>query len=146
MKKSTILLVLLTYIISFFLVGIFGIAIRGFKKDVYVERINIICPEQGLTIEDLTDKTQDPITEYKFRTQFKDGGITVLLKGEVVPEDATEKDFSVEYDSNQTVYTIEIVDIYYIQLHFNEKGTAKFSVVSNDGTNVRSSVQFRAKA
>ena len=149
MKKSTILVVALVYIVSFLIVGLFGMSIRASEKDVYVENIKITCPEQGIKINDLTDYEQEPTFEnpflYKFNTDFVEGGLTVQFKAEVLPLETTFKNVVVSYDRNQTIFTIEMVDIYYINVHFNGKGTSRFSVKSTDGKDYTVNVQLRAR-
>ena len=148
MKKSTILVVALVYIVSFLIVGLFGMSIRALEKDVYVEKINITCLEQGINIEDLTDYNQEPDFDnpflYKFRTDFNEG-LTVQLKAEVLPIETTYKNIILSYSQEQTVFSAEIVDVYYINVHFNEKGTSRLSVKSTDGKDYTVSIQIRAR-
>lgn len=149
MKKSTILVVILVYIVSFLVVGIFGISIRALDKDVYVDSITISVPEQGIKIEDKTDTTQVPTFDnpylYKYNTDFKEGGITVQLKATVLPANTTFPNIQIAYNENQEVYSAEIVSVYYINVHFYSSGTAKLSVKSTDGKDYRVDVQIRAK-
>ena len=150
MKKSTILVVVLVYIISFIVVGLFGLSMRAVDKVIYVDEIKISCPqmkEQG--VEDLTDTSQVADKEnpylYKYRVGFKEGGTTVQLKAEVTPSNATYPNIKTSDVSGQTIYTVEVVNIYYINISFNEPGTAKFFVESTDGSNYRVAIQIRAK-
>ena len=151
MKKSTILVVALVYIISFIVVGLFGLSMRAVDKIIYVDEIKISCPqmkEQG--VEDNTNYDQviseeNPYFTYRYRVGFKEGGTTVQLKAEVTPSNATYPNIKTSDVSGQTIFTVDIENIYYINIKFNEPGTAKFFVESTDGSNYRVAIQIRAR-
>ncbi len=149
MKKSTILLVAVVYIISFIIVGFFGISARGYFKDVYVEDIKMICPEQAVKVDNMGTIT-DPDTGkdyYYFKTKFakNDGaGIKVIFKAEVYPLETSFKAINVVYDESQTVYSATIVDDYYIHLQINKVGMCRFAVESTDGKKLQREVRIAA--
>ncbi len=133
MKKSTILLVVLVYIVSFLVVGLFGISIKGYNKDIYVDEIKIVVPTQeGIDIQDVTDYTKTK-KDYKFIVTYKEDMI-VQLKAEVYPTNTTFPNINVVYDEEQTAFAVDIVDQFYLNITFQGAGTvAKFSVESTDG-------------
>ena len=56
MKKSTILLLVLVYIVSFFVIGLLGHSIRNYNPEVYPESIEIIDPDNRTIVsKDTTD-------------------------------------------------------------------------------------------
>ncbi len=112
-------------------------------EDVYVEEIKIILPEQTLDIEDRSE-TKDGKTEYEFSTHFNENGgegITVVLKAEVYPTNTSFKRVEVVTDEQEEgvepMYTVNIVDMYYIHVHFNTSARAKFAVQSTDGNKLQ---------
>ena len=142
MKKSTILFVALVYIISFLVVGLFGIAVKGYHEVIYVDDIKIVVPEQGVTITDKTDYEAETI-EYSFATKYK-AGLIVQLKAEVLPAETSFPEISVVYDMEQSAYTVDVVDGYYIHVAFNKKASCRFAVQSTDGNKYQVPVKIIA--
>ena len=149
MKKSTILLVVAVYIVSFLIVGFFGIQARGYFKDVYVEDIKLICPEQTVKVEDMGVQKDDSTGEeyYFFKTKYQSNegqGIKVVFKAEVYPLETSFKAINVIYDDGQSAYSATIVDDYYIHLQINKKAMCRFSVESTDGKKFQKEVRVAA--
>ena len=143
MKKSTILFVALVYIISFLIVGLFGIAVKGYHEVIYVDDIKITVPEQGITINDKTDYEAENI-EYYFTTKYS-AGLIVQLKAEVLPAETSFPDISVVYDTEQSAYTVNVVDGFYIHVAFNKKASCTFRVQSTDGNKLQVPVEILAR-
>lgn len=150
MKKSTIFLVAVVYIVSFIIVGFFGISIKGYFEDIYVEEIRITCPEQGVTIRDATD--YDDVDEaghvrsYDFRTFFenKEGnGMEILLKAEVYPLNTSFKNVDVVYDEDQSSYKPR-VEGSYIHVEIYKSSVSSFAVQSTDGKKYQVRVKIAA--
>ena len=59
MKKSTILLLAVVYIVSFFVIGLLGHSIRNYNPEIYPESIEIVDPDNRTT---MTRDTKDPDT------------------------------------------------------------------------------------
>ena len=58
MKKSTILLLAVVYIVSFFIIGLLGHAIRNYNPEIYPESIEVIDIDSKTTMsKDVTDET-----------------------------------------------------------------------------------------
>ncbi len=141
MKKSTILFVALIYIVSFLIVGFFGIRGRAYFENIYVDHITLtIATGQSITIKEQTDHEEFDdkgyVRLYRFATRFEkteEDGMKVLFKADVYPENATYKEVKPVYDSEQSVYSVSVNNLNYITLTFLEKGTANFKIESTDG-------------
>jgi len=143
MKKSTIFVVILIYIVSVVVVGLFGISIKSYDPKVYVDDIKIsVVADQGFNIVDNTDYNVKPIS-YDFATIYQKE-MTVKLKASVEPANTSFPNVAVEYDTKQEVFTVEVVDKVYINVHFAEGGSAKFTVLSTDGKKVAHKVKVNA--
>lgn len=143
MKKSTVLLVALIYVISFLIVGIFGISVRGYHNNVYVESIKITDPDNGaagLVVKEPDLETED----YYFFVRYKTD-LTVRVEARVLPDNTTFPEVNYSWDLEQGVFTLEKVDKIYAVVHFNKKGSARFVAESTDGEKVQSRILIIAQ-
>lgn len=137
MKKSTIFLVVLTYIISFLVVGLFGISVRNYDSKVYVSKIVVSAPAQECDIVRKTDESGD-IPNYLFYTPYTQEEVTIKLKASVEPAEATISDLKVIYDHSVKKYTVTQDDniYFYVNVKGNTPsgvGYAEFTIETNDG-------------
>ena len=129
MKKSTIFLILLVYIASFVIVGLFGIQVRAHNEIVYVENISLTPINQEALVNYKYDETNK---KYTFIAYYEDG-LVIQLKANVTPanQNPVIRDFWLEYDSE--IAEITVVDSVFININVKEDGALDFSVVSTDG-------------
>lgn len=127
MKKSTIFLILLVYIASFVIVGLFGIQVRAHNEIVYVENISLTPINQEALVNYKYDETNK---KYTFIAYYEDG-LVIQLKANVTPANATNSAVKVSYDSE--IAEITVVDSVFININVKEDGALDFSVVSTDG-------------
>ena len=148
MKKSTILIVALIYIVSFIVVGFFGVAIRGYDKVNYVDYIELKVPEQGVEYKDLTNYEVEPLhREYDYQMKFvnvEGDGMLFILQAQVYPTNSTYKKIDLNYEQKDSFFTLEIQNDYYIHVHIKKKANIKFKVQSTDGKKLEVPVDILA--
>ena len=68
MKKSTILLLVVVYIVSFFVIGLLGHSIRNYNPEIYPESIEVMDPDNKTTMsKDVKDEiTGELLYHYYF--------------------------------------------------------------------------------
>lgn len=132
MKKSTIFLLILVYIASFIIVGLFGIQTRAHNEIIYVDTITL----KAIDEEFVESKYNESKNQYTFRTYYDDN-LIVKLKAEVLPANATNH--SVKVNVSTDLATFEIVDDVYIYIAIKEDGYGfiDFDVVSTDGNDTK---------
>ena len=85
MKKSTILLLVIVYIVSFFVIGLLGHSIRNYNPEVYPESVEIIDPDNRT---EMSKDTVDPDTgellyHYYFVYKNYKSGDSVRIKANI---------------------------------------------------------------
>lgn len=155
MKKSTIFLVILVYIVAFFAVGLFGIAIRSNYEMNYVNEILVeMMDEQPTLVEkshERVEKTQN-ITDDAYRryensysyTIDYEQGVVAKFRVKVLPTNSTYSNFSIIYEDSETI-KYEKVDETLVYVTFLKKRTASFTLESSDGNKTQTKVSIRAK-
>lgn len=128
MKKSTIFLLILVYIVSFIIVGLFGIQTRAHNEIIYVDNITLKAVDEDAVQMKYDEKTN----LYKFVTYYEDN-LIVKLKAEVLPANATHS--AVKVNASTDLATFEIVEDVFINITISEGGygAIEFDVVSTDG-------------
>ena len=68
MKKSTILLLVIVYVVAFFAIALFGHSIRGYVVEVEPESIELIDPDEHtkLSVDVMDEDTGEKIYDYYF--------------------------------------------------------------------------------
>lgn len=155
MKKSTIFLVILVYIVAFFAVGLFGIAIRSNYEMNYVSEILVETVDDQPTLVEKshvrTEKTQNIVDDeyrryentYNYTVDYVQG-VVVKLRVKVLPTNSTYSDFSIIYENTESI-KYEKVDETLVYVTFFKKRTASFALESSDGNKTQTNVQIRAK-
>lgn len=143
MKKSTIFLLVLVYIVSFIIVGLFGIQVRAHDQIIYVDSITLRAVDE-VNVHTVYDE-ENKI--YKFWTYYPENeNRKVQFVTEVLPANATNRDVQVIFDSpnvREVKVENEFIDIY---LNEGGIGTIDFSVVSTDGNNLTIDAKLTIRA
>ena len=129
MKKSTIFLIILVYIVSFVIVGLFGIQARGYNEIIYVESITLRAVDEELVQSKYKPESQS----YTFMTYYEDN-LVVKFKAEVLPANATNKKVKLSYDTEIATFDEPDEDGFFNASISNDGyGAIEFDVVSTDG-------------
>lgn len=112
MKKSTILLVIVVYIVSFFIVGFMGIQLRSAYSVSYINEIRVEPTEQTevtlkedkkVTHGDESDpKTYSVTHDYKYFAMYKKG-MSLVFNVIIVPENSTVSEYQWDHDPDSEV-------------------------------------------
>ena len=131
MKKSTIFLLILVYIASFIIVGLFGIQTRAHNEIIYVDSITLKAVDE----DNVQSKYNETKNLYTFVTYYEEN-LIVKLKAEVLPANATNA--AVKVNVSTDLATFEIVEDVFINITIKEGGygTIEFDVVSTDGNDL----------
>lgn len=122
MKKSTILLLVVVYILSFFIVGLLGHSIRNYDPTVEPESIEIIDTDNKMK---MTQKQS--VYDYWFVYRGYTEGTEVRLKAVVKPDNSSYKDVAFFKDPETTNFNI------YTHESHPEKVEQNFVVISLNG-------------
>ena len=88
MKKSTILLLVVVYIASFFIIGLLGHSIRSYDPVVEPESIELIDPNSIVDVE-RNVKNGNEVFDYYFRYWNYKEGETLTIKAVVKPDNTS---------------------------------------------------------
>lgn len=95
MKKSTVLLLIVVYILSFFLIGLLGHSLRTYNEpEVYPEAVELSDPDEKteLTLKPVDEDTGEILCDYYFLLREYQPGMSVRIKATVKPENCTYPD------------------------------------------------------
>ena len=111
MKKSTILLLVVVYIISFFLIGLLGHSIRSYNPEIYPESIEVIDPDNKTTIsKDVKDrKTGALLYHYYFVLTNYRNGDSVRIKATIKPDKCTYPNVDFIKDESNTTFNLTTI-------------------------------------
>ena len=91
MKKSTALIVFVTFVLSLVVVGIFGMQMMSYNTKIYVKEI---VPKEVITSANISGvkitKSQDVEKEYSVVLPYREG-LVVYIDYELTPADATQR-------------------------------------------------------
>ena len=106
MKKSTILALVIVYIVSFLVVGLLGIAIKGYNPIIYVDDIVVTDPDNSAYMK---PGTPSEGYDYWYKSIIHEDHISLRIKATAFPENTTypNLDFEVEEDEKYTFTTTE---------------------------------------
>ena len=147
MKKTTIIVLAIVYIVSFFLVGLLGQAVRAYDPVVYPEAIVLTEPDGTATVKEDV-KVDETVFDYWYVVNPYKEGMVFTLKAEVKPENTSFKDVSFIKDESNTTFNLithnddSRVEKNYVAITLNEKPspvtTARFFVsTQTPGTNIK---------
>jgi len=141
MRKSTILALVLTYLVALIVVGFFGRALKVYNEVSYVEDIALIDPDNGQTGLIISDASVETKGEYKYSCYlpWKNGGVSTRMQVKVLPVNSTYTGVRVtndakDYEDKNISFNYEEP---YIAITFNENNygylDCSFTVNSKDG-------------
>ena len=155
MKKSTILILVVVYVIAFFIVGLMGMQIRSHYEVNYVNEIKVVPFEESGLVERSPTKTEtygkedDPehlriVHEYNYRVDYH-AGLVLKFNIQVIPDNTTFRDFKFTYPENSpckftknedsTIFVTDIVK------YGSFKTELQFTVEDNHMNGVKSTVK-----
>ncbi len=151
MKKSTIIVLVIVYIVSFFLVGLLGQAVRAYDPVVYPESIVLVEPDGIATVQtDVKDPNNSSkiLYDYYFVVNPYQHGMSVTIKATVKPDNTSFPNVSyIKDESNDTFNLVTkasdpSVENNYAVITLNEDPdpvlTAKFTVsTQTPGTQIK---------
>ena len=151
MKKSTIIILEIVYVVAFFLIGLLGQAVRAYDPVIYPEAIELVEPNGIATVYKDYANPENPseiLFNYYFVVRPYEPDMTITLKAQVVPVDTTyptvnflkdESDISFDMDTIENNPSVELN--YAIITPKQEPDpflTARFTVAStNPGTQIK---------
>lgn len=109
MKKSTILLLVVVYIVSFFIIGLLGQAIRGYNEQIYPTSIVLEDPDnKTIVTTDVKDEsTGELLFDYNFVYRNYTNGANFRIKATVKPENSTWPNVSFTKDGDNLSFDIQ---------------------------------------
>jgi len=154
MKKSTILLLVLVYLASFLIVGIFGISVKSYDPTYNVEKVNIevaanqvegVSPEvtKFKSVEN-EDRHYTCVVRYNYVERSLDGKINcvVRLKASVYPTNATVKTLRLQTAEYSDVAEVIQEDNVYFNISFKIKDAYTFDIYATDGYQAYTTVKL----
>ena len=137
MKKSVVMLILVIYVASVAVIGVFGMKSVLYDEKIYIEKITCINEEAKdveETIDGRTVTIQRVIIDYKESEET-----TFWIQWRVFPEDASFR--RVEFVSgNEKVATVDGQGI----VRFIKKGTVTIYINALDGSKIQGIVNITA--
>lgn len=137
MKKSVVMLILVIYVASVAVIGVFGMKSVLYDEKIYIEKITCINEEAKdveETIDGRTVTIQRVIIDYKESEET-----TFWIQWRVFPEDASFR--RVEFVSgNENVATVDGQGI----VRFIKKGTVTIYINALDGSKIQGIVNITA--
>ena len=104
MKKSTVLLLVVVYIASFFIIGLLGASIKNYDPVVEPESIELIDPNNIADVEKDV-KNGNEVFDYYFRYWDYKEGDTLTIKAIVKPDNTSYQDVVFGKDAQNTDFT-----------------------------------------
>ena len=106
MKKSTILLLAIVYIVSFLLVWLLGQAVRAYDPVVYPTSIELVEPDgRAKLIENPSEETKKQFEYYYVVNPYHEG-MSISMKATVKPDNTNFPNVSFIYDESNTSFNL----------------------------------------
>ena len=151
MKKSTIIVLVIVYIVSFFLVGLLGQAVRAYDPVIYPESIVLVEPDGVATVQTNVKDPNDPskvLYDYYYLVNSYQHGMSITLKATVKPDNTSFPNVSYVKDETNTTFNLTTknedpsVENNYAVITLNQDPdpvlTAKFTVsTQTPGTQIK---------
>ena len=108
MKKSTILLLVLVYVVAFFAIALFGHSIRGYNAVVEPESIELVDPDNQTTlIKDVKDPNSgEKLYDYYFVFRNYTATNKVRIKATVLPANTDYPSVIFNKDGRNTSFNL----------------------------------------
>ena len=102
MRKSTILVLVIVYVLSFLAIGLLGQAVRAYNPTIYPESITIT------EVDGIAKVTKDAKGgyDYYFTVRNYKDGTALRLKAEVKPENTSYPDVDFIKDDTDTTFSL----------------------------------------
>ena len=110
MKKSTILLLVVVYIMSFFIIGLLGNSVRSYNPVYEPESIELVEPDEKTTLANEDGPLTDPdgnVWDYWFVYHGYTAGSVVRIKANVKPDNSTYPYVTFVKDAENTSFNME---------------------------------------
>ena len=106
MKKSTILLLVVVYVLSFFIIGLLGNSVRSYDPVYEPEAIELVDVEEKMTLKN--DITKDgELYNYWYVYRGYTMGSVVRIKANVKPDNSTYPYVTFVKDAQNTSFVME---------------------------------------
>lgn len=144
MKKSTVLIVLVTFVLSVVLVGIFGMKVLSYNTRIYVKEIVPVgvttsSNVAGVKCNNRRDEKGDPIEgKYIVIVPYSDG-LIVRIDYELTPADATDKDVSIT-----PLGGADVVEVDGLSIRVKRIGSTTLLYRAKDGSNCSIEITLQA--
>ena len=112
MKKSTILLLVVVYIVSFFIIGLLGHSIKTYNPEIYPESIEVVDPDGKTTMsKDLYDKKTGELqyNYYFVLTNYRNGD-SVRIKATIKPDKCTYSNVKFTKDISNNSFELTTIE------------------------------------
>lgn len=109
MKKSTIIILAIVYIVSFFLIGLLGQAVRAYDPVVYPQSIKLYEPDGITTLYENWEDEDHPgeiLFDYYYVVNSYHEGMSVTLKAEVKPDNTSFPNVSFVKDESNSLFNL----------------------------------------
>ena len=136
MKKSTILIIMVVFLMSIFVVGVFGMKSVPYNEITYVEKI---VPTQVTLDNGTVVEIQQNEKGYYVYVPYKEKRV-VMIDYEIVPNDATNRKLEVTIEKANKNSDAEILDNGGIQL--NDKGIIIVRYFTTDSVSPKTMVFY----
>lgn len=154
MKKSTIFLLVLVYIASFLIVGLFGISVKSYDSIQYIESILIeipttqvenVTPTIGKEVkDDNIDRHMIYTIRFNYIEKDLDGKINtvVRLKASPYPSNSTTTGLRLQVPEESSVASVTQEDNFYFNVSFFEEEAYSFDIYATDGYGAYTTVKL----
>ncbi len=136
MKKSTVIIVTITFVLSVVLVGIFGMQMMSYNTRIYVEKITptAIISSTGETAEILhsEDREGNELPDDYYAVLHYVEGLVVRIDYEVTPADATDN--RVELKINNLAEDNPQAELDGMNINILRTGSLRLNFRASDGT------------
>ena len=108
MKKSTILLLVIVYVVAFFAIALFGHSIRGYTVEIEPESIEVIDPDEQTTLKkDVIDEdTGEKLYDYYFLFKNYTSANKMRIKAIVNPANTNYPNVKFSKDERNEVFDL----------------------------------------
>ncbi len=131
MKKSTVLIVVITFVISVVIVGVFGMQMMSYNTRIYVEEI---VPTEVITSSNVSNvkiqKSAEREGEYSVILPYSEG-LAVRIDFEIDPADATDGNVELKATNSDAA---ELARIDGLTVHVLKVGTLRLNYRATDGS------------
>lgn len=132
MKKSTVLIVLITFVLSVVIVGIFGMRMMSYNTRIYVKELTPtrVFTSTGQNAE--LKKRENAENTYYFVVDYAEG-LDIRIDYSINPADVTDKTVSAEITSAQTEGN-PVAEFEESTLHVYRTGSVRLLYRAMDGS------------